>query len=521
MTPLTPAVLLLSVLGCSDYSLEPMPEIPPDAEPDIEVVPGSLDFGSGLAGDQTTRALYVRNLGLATLSVDPIDFEGSGAFTLLDDPGDFTLQASEEFALTVVFEPTEPSSAEATLTVSSNDPDTPEIEVPLIGEGLAPQLEITPASHDFGEVLVPCEQSLELTLQNVGNTNLEVQDLEQLGDTQLQLHELPSLPFTLVPGEVATTTLILLPDEPGGIDGWLEASSTDPRGVISATQQASITWAGETIDSFEVPLDPPVDILFAVDRSGSMDDDAEHLGQAFDDFIDTIAAETGGWHIGVITYDHACFEHGVLNADTPDVAERFAEAVTLGSDDEIVLDEQLFQLVDRALQQTASGACNEGLLRDGAMLHVIVVSDEPERSHETASAWTWDYWLERYQAWVLGSSLLKLSGVVDVDDCNEGAEGYLEAIEATGGEALSICDADWAEHAVTLAEASTDFLFVFELSATPDEASIEVEIDGVVTTDGWSYDDASNMVVFDEDLANSVPAGTAVTISYGISSSCE
>jgi hypothetical protein len=514
------ALLVAMIAGCSDYSLEPMPGVPPDAEPDIEVYPGELAFGSVLAGEVALRELYLRNLGQAMLSVDPIAFEGSGAFTLLEDPGGITLMASEEITLTVAFTPDEPSALEGTLRVLSNDPDTPEIQVPLRGEGLVPWLEITPASHDFGELEVPCEEQLELVLQNVGNTDLEVSSLALEGDAQLRLAEAPGAPFTLLPGEVAYATVLLEAASPGEIASSLVTTSNDPREFVEATQQATVTWAGEATDRFDVPRDPPVDVLFAVDRSGSMDDDAVALGEAFSTFIATLSQETNGWNIGVLTYDHACFNHGILDGYTADAEALFSEAVAMGSDQEIVLDERLFQLVDRGLQQTVAGACNEGFLRPGAMLHVVVVSDEPERSTETASAWTWDYWLERWQPWVRGSSLLTVSGVVDLDDCNEGAAGYLEAIEATGGEALSICDADWAAHAVALAEASAAFLFSFELSATPQESSIEVSVDGSPVESGWTYDASTNTVVFDEELADSVPSEAEIVIHYGIAAEC-
>jgi hypothetical protein len=514
------SLLLSSLLACSDYALEPMPTIPADAEPDIEVVPGSLEFGAVLAGEASIRELYVRNLGQALLQVQPLAFEGSGAFSLLEDDVGFDLEASGERTLQVVFEPDEPAALEGTLTVLSNDPDTPSIAVPLQGDGLVPWLAITPETHDFGEVMLPCEAELELVLQNVGNSDLEVAALAYEGQDQLSLSDAPTTPFTLVPGEVAYATVLLRPDSPGEVQGLLQATGNDPRGVVEASQQASLAWAGEATEHFEVPEDPPVDVLFAVDRSGSMDDDAQALGQAFGSFIATLSTRTSGWNIGVITYDHACFNHGILTAETDEVGRLFTEAVSLGSDEEIVLDEQLLQLVDRALQQTVGGACNDGFLRAGAMLHVVVVSDEPERSSETASAWTWDYWVDRYLPWVSGSSLLRISGVVDLDACNEGAEGYLEAIEATSGEALSICDADWAAHAVELAEASTAFLFSFPLSQRPDEDSIVVEIAGSVAWSGWSYDPHSNAVVFDRDLADSVPGGTSVTVSYGIASEC-
>ncbi len=512
--------LLLSLPACSDYALEPMPDIPFDAEPDIEVFPGSLSFGAVMAGQSALKELTIRNVGEAMLGVDPIAFEGAGAFSLVDDPGSFSVQGGAELVLQVAFEPAEPAALEGGLRVFSDDPDTPEILVPLSGEGMVPWLEITPATHDFGEVMIPCEQDLELVLQNVGNADLEVTALDFDGAEQLML-DAPDPPFVLGPGELVQATVLLDPSSPGEITGLLEATSNDPRGVVQATQSASLAWAGEGSDTFTVPEDPPVDVLFAVDRSGSMEDDALALGESFNAFIDALGQSTEGWNIGVVTYDHACFNNGILQIDTPRLEQLFVDAVTSGSDEEIVLDEQLFQLVDRALQQTVAGACNEGFLRGGAMLHVIVVSDEPERSPETASAWTWDYWLDRWDPYVEGSSLLKVSGVVDLDDCNEGAEGYLEAIEATEGEALSICSPDWAAHALDLAEASAEFLFSFALSGQPDPDSITVSIEGTEQSAGWSYDPHANAVVFDESLAESAGGGSEVVIAYGLASSCE
>ncbi len=48
-----------------------------------------------------------------------------------------------------------------------------------------------------------------------------------------------------------------------------------------------------------------------------------------------------------------------------------------------------------------------------------------------------------------------------------------------------------------------------------------VEVDGGSIDSGWSYDDASNLVVFDEGLADSIAPGAEIVIRYGIASSCE
>ncbi|MFH1465325.1 MAG: choice-of-anchor D domain-containing protein [Pseudomonadota bacterium] len=512
--------LAAGALACSDYSLEPHPGIPTDAEPDIEVSPLAVDFGDLLAGEVAVREVAVRNLGLALLQVAPPELVGDGSFTLMEEASSFGLEGGAERLLRVAFSAEEPAAGTASLFVRSNDPDTPEIEVPLAGAGLVPWLEITPETYDFGEVTVPCERDMQLVLQNVGNTGLHVEALEYNGGGQLSLAEAPTPPFTLAPGACAFATVALLPSAEGEVLGTLQVDSDDPRGVRTATQAASLTWAGEVTDRFALPVDPPVDILFAVDRSGSMDDDAVALGAAFGDFIATLGALTSGWQIGVVTRDDGCANGGLLTAATPDSAAAFAAATLEGTDAEVALDEQLFQIVDRALQQTASGACNEGLLREGAPLHLVFVSDEPERSTETASAWTWSWFLARYLDWAPEAAQVQISGVLDLDACNEGAEGYLEAVTATGGQALSICDADWGAAAVALGEASAAGLYSFPLSAEPDPSTLEVTLDGAPLSSGWSWDLTTNVVTLELDIARAATPGAEVVVRYHLLAEC-
>ena len=174
----------------------------------------------------------------------------------------------------------------------------------------------------------------------------------------------------------------------------------------------------------------------------------------------------------------------------------------------------LFQLVDLALEE-ADGGCNAGFLREDALLHVIVVSDEPERSTEQASAWTWGWYYDRWLDHVGGADLLRVSGVVDTEGCNEGDDGYDDAIAATDGEALSICSADWAGHVARLAEASINQLWTFDLTEVPAAGSLSVTVDGSAWTD-WAWNTDRNTVTVD-----GVTAGQTVVVTYTIAQPCE
>lgn len=505
---------LLPLLGCQDYGFSRKANGPGGDTPAIEVAPTLLDFWSVRSGEEQVLSFTISSVGDGTLSIDELIPSGSGSFTLLDADTPFNLAPGDSAELRVAFTPLDPGTQTGAITVNSNDPDRGSVDVDLTGSGLLPWLEITPDSYDFGDFVIPCTDALQLTLQNTGDDTLHVSDVQYLGDGQLHLREDMEVPFSLSPGSYTTAWVDLDPAYEGDVTGTLSVTSNDPRGVVEATQSAVAAWAGDGHDSFTVETDPPVDLLFAVDQSSSMNDDAVSLADNFSVFIEALQTVTSGWHLGVVTYDHGCFNDGVLDASTTDLDAVFAEAVAAG-DDDIANTEALFRLVDRALQQTDSKSCNQDFLREGAPLHIIVVSDEPERSTETASAWTWDYWLARYTTYVDGDSLLKVSGVLDVDGCNEGAEGYAEAVAATGGLALSICSGDWSDYALQLAEASTEFAWVYAPSQEAVPTSVTVTVDGVEQSTGWSWDDSLGAVVF-----ASRPEGSTVELSYKLVSEC-
>lgn len=508
--------LVLLLAACSEYSLEKDADGAGGAQPAIEVEPTRLDFWDVGAGETEILSFDVRNVGEATLTVSGVSAPALADFALIYDGGSFLLEPGDSATVDVAFTPTVAEERTDAVVVASDDPARPAVPVELVGEGRLPWLVVDPERHDFGAVEIPCPADREFVLQNVGAEDLEVAALALTGDDQLAIAEGPGTPFTLPPGAYTTVRVALAPVREGDVAASLEVTSNDPRGVVTAEIAAAPAWAGSAEDVFAVEDAPPVDVLFAVDQSGSMDDDAVSLADNFAAFVAAVEAETEGWQAGVATYDDGCFNGGVLSTATNDLAGTVATATTLGDDREIVDDEALFQIVDRALDQTGAGGCNEGFLRAGALLHVIVVSDEPERSPEQASAWTWDWWVSAFEAHVSAPSRLRVSGVVDVDGCGEGAENYAEAIAATGGEALSICSGDWAAHVAALASATTAGLWSYPLSGTPDPTTLVVAVDGVAIATGWTWDAAGNAVVFDAR-----PAGGEVVVRYSLAGSCE
>ncbi|MBI1987522.1 MAG: choice-of-anchor D domain-containing protein, partial [Nitrospinae bacterium] len=117
--------------------------------PKIEVEPEKLDFGNVAPGASFDRTLTVRNTGAKDLKVTSLTLEGSdfslvGAVTI-----PFTLtpkgSAGDSKTLTLRFRPDIDGDRTGKLTLESNDPKRPKVDVVLSGHGgLVPRIEFDP-----------------------------------------------------------------------------------------------------------------------------------------------------------------------------------------------------------------------------------------------------------------------------------------------------------------------------------------------------------------------------------------
>jgi hypothetical protein len=105
-----------------------------EPQPDI-AAPPFLDLGTQTAGGSTTGFALVANEGEAPLVISEARLEGDAAFTLLDDPSGDTVGPGAQLPVVVVYAPLDEGGDQATLTLVSNDPDEPETEIVLLGNG--------------------------------------------------------------------------------------------------------------------------------------------------------------------------------------------------------------------------------------------------------------------------------------------------------------------------------------------------------------------------------------------------
>lgn len=510
--------LLLAACG-SDQEFGKVDDAYGAQGPMIQVEPPLLDFGALGDGEVATQTFTVSNIGPEESVLDVSDIRIGGA------DGGYSILSETEFSLfggapgrevEVAFTPEGANEQTAEAIVDSNDAEQPHVTVDLVGQGLVPELQIEPDPLDMGTTYVGCDKDNELTLTNVGTDTLIISSIEQRG-AEFVFTNLNSLPLELEPGEDATLQLLFVPPREGDFSSEVVVESNEPIGTRVATQSGTGEYAGEYTDDWEVPTDPPSDIVFAVDQSCSMDDDQRALADNFSTFISTLSTYTTDWRIMVVNDDDGCNNSGVLTNSTSNYESRFSTAVSAGGG---MWTEALLTVTSDAIDKTDSGDCNQNFLRPDAMLHIIMVSDEPEQSFRS-----WEFYVDAVIAKKGDASKVKFSAIAGpyptgCNDRNNSAEygsGYYEAVNYTGGEYLSICD-DFGASVEALADASIT-MSTFTLSHTPAPETIVVSVNGTPTSAGWNYDSATNSIVFDPAF---VPVeGDAVEATYSAIANCD
>jgi hypothetical protein len=109
--------------------------------PRLSVETELLDFGAVIVGASAELDVRLANTGSDTLEIQSVGFQsgGQGAFSLIVNPaGSKLAPGAENGLITVRFAPTGAGSVTERLVVSTNDPETPELGVVLMGAGSPP-----------------------------------------------------------------------------------------------------------------------------------------------------------------------------------------------------------------------------------------------------------------------------------------------------------------------------------------------------------------------------------------------
>jgi len=263
-----------------------------EPDPDIFVNTTSIDYGEVDIGETGSASVTIRNDGEGTLRIKDLELGGDDAFSLdLEDDSssetdgevatspNFTLEPGESEQVPVIFEPTSDADYSGTLTIHSDDPETPLVDVALTGDGQQPSspgVTVSSRSLTFEDATVGEQSVRNVTVTNTGEEELLV-DEQSIQPADGDFEILTPLGDNISPGESDTlsvgftpstqaatsatlslttnapneTTLIYLSSTRAGADVSLNRSENTTE-LTASVQNAT---AGEPV-SISVPSDP-------------------------------------------------------------------------------------------------------------------------------------------------------------------------------------------------------------------------------------------------------------------------
>jgi MYXO-CTERM domain-containing protein len=235
--------------------------------PVIAVAPSSVDFLQVRITQSGSATVTVTNNGTGPLSLTSAVLGGA-------DAGDFHLgalsfpvaiAAGRHVDLSLGFTPSAVGTRGATLTLGSDDPASTQVVVPLTGEGISPNLALTPTSIDFGGQLVGrASPARTFDIHNTGSASLNVTSVSVGGANPLPFHLSGSTtPFTIAAGGHHTVTIQVTPTMVGSLAATAIVATDDP-----AAPSATVTLAALGIS--RVLALSPASLDFGVLRLGGI-----------------------------------------------------------------------------------------------------------------------------------------------------------------------------------------------------------------------------------------------------------
>lgn len=524
--PRAPApVLLIALLGCAPVDAKSGDDSgsgstdDPAATAGLVATPGVVALGPLAVGATATATVTVHNPGPEAVDLSaPAVADAAGLSVAVSPPTATTLPAggSQELALTATATAT--GALGATLVLAPADPALAPLEVPVQATGTAAALSITPDPLAVPAAPPGCSSTTPVFFESVGTAPLTITDValdDPGGRFSLSPPPGESLPWTLAPGAAKQLSLAWQADTLETDTAVLHATLDDGSAVSAPVSAAPTTprWVDDTTTLADEAV---VDVVLTIDRSSSMAQELAAFTSALGALLDGLGSHD--WRLAIAVQNDGCIVGDTPFVDRdPDPAAALVALETMleGGGTPAVDAERAFTLLAAALDADAPGGCNAGLLREGATLQLVGVSDEPEQS-----TGPWTDWVAQLQAVKADPDDVVFHGIGGLlpSSCGtiETYVGMREAAAATLGSFQDLCSPDLAATATALGAAATAPPRRYAPSETPVDGTLSVWVDGTDRATGWAWD--GDAVVFDADAAPGW--GSTVVLRYVAAEAC-
>lgn len=224
----------------------------------------AVEFGRVQAGLTEEAAVRVMNGGVLPLGINGLGVDGpdAGAFQVASD---CTVVASgESCTIRVTYFPAGEDTQNATLTIFSDDPDRPAVEVALSGESvLTPIPEIIVEEEvDFGSMATGTISTREIVVSNGGNAAVGIGSATITGEDASSFTVSASDCVVVGPDENCSISVTFVPLVSGTLRSTLTVVAND-----ASNSSVDIALVGTAIESDQPPV---VEFPLAVQGSSTL-----------------------------------------------------------------------------------------------------------------------------------------------------------------------------------------------------------------------------------------------------------
>lgn len=213
------------------------------------VEPLALAFGALPPATYDTRTIEVTNTGTTALNLLAIVLEGASDFTLLDPPPAGALSAGASVKFEVAFT-AEDLDAEGTVWILTDDPSTPEVQVPVTGATTVGALVVSPNPLQVGHTDVGGSAEAALTIANIGHAPVALENW-LLARDEFALLDPMDLPVTIEAQEELVLDIGFFPDVQGIYEAQLWLAADDPVGSHMVALRGTAGDAFEEVEEEE------------------------------------------------------------------------------------------------------------------------------------------------------------------------------------------------------------------------------------------------------------------------------
>jgi len=209
--------------------------------PHIQVPVTNYNYGNVAVGDSAIWNCTINNIGTADLEITNLIIQNAvPIFHYVAFPQ--TIEPGNSFQIPLVFRPTEPGTLNTVVTIESDDPVTPIVDVLLEGEAVfdGPHIIVPVQSHNYGSIRMYATTRWYLEIQNDGSGQLEVTDIT-IDDPHFYLDENVSFPVNIGVLESAEIGIWFNPDDEITFDAVAEIFHND---ITQGSIEVSLSGAG-------------------------------------------------------------------------------------------------------------------------------------------------------------------------------------------------------------------------------------------------------------------------------------